>query len=59
MESVNDLNRKLLSIAGYISEVGVLSFTKKVFENADLLSADERDNIQTQINLTKGRKKQL
>ena len=50
---------ELLSIAGYISEVDTELY-KKVFENADLLSADERDNIQTQINLfTKGRKKQL
>ena len=50
---------ELLTVAGDISEVDTELY-ERVFENADLLSADERDNIQTQINLfTKGRKRQL
>lgn len=50
---------ELLTVAGYISKTDTELY-KKVFENADLLSADEKANIQTQINLfTKGRDKQL
>lgn len=44
-------------MAGYLDEEDLSSFTQ-VFRNADLLTADERKNIQEQIDLfTKGRKK--
>lgn len=47
----------LYLIAGYLDEESLSSY-EQVFQNADLLSDDERNNIQEQIDLfTKGRKK--
>lgn len=46
----------LYIMAGYLDESD-LSAYRFVFDNADLLNAEERESIQTQINLfTKGRK---
>lgn len=47
---------ELYCLAGYLDEEALSSY-EQVFQNVDLLTEDERNHIQTQIDLfTKGRK---
>lgn len=47
---------ELYCMAGYLDEEALSSY-EQVFQNVDLLTEDERNHIQTQIDLfTKGRK---
>lgn len=46
----------LYIMVGYLNKEDLVDYTQ-VFQNADLLTKDEQENIQTQINLfTRGRK---
>ena len=48
----------LCAMAGYLDDEALSSY-EQVFHNSDLLTGDERKNIQEQIDLfTKGRKRQ-
>ncbi len=57
LAQIYDVNTiSLYLLAGYISEDDLKGY-RFVFKNANLLTNEEQDNIQTQINLmTKGRK---